>query len=622
MAMTPENQPIQESTEKSTQSRVGLRLQDVIMRINTANQGILSMRDKIQDEIKLTEAAERIVVLDCLSKNLMGTNLLGTLEEASKILIPYHNNDEKKKTLIVSSASSSSASQETECAILKTRGHVIDIPGAIEGRDTRSAQDGDIALISTRAGLMMAEARGRVEIINLTDEIVVNLTPSQELKGSDIYYKADGLLLLMLTNPTSPVITKLTDELTKNPLVYPYNLDEETQIALLWLSKKARVNRIDVNANSPEVGIELTRKGYRYPNIEDALKLPNYPDPYQMQTEEWRLSQSASEIGYHPDYVPGYVINRQKTYDEFYVNTLIALELLASRYGLVTAWVKPDRGTDGGGQGQLTTDTSQNQEIEAKIQEMWKQDGNWVVEAKTNYFKIMLPLDGIQKTLMTTPSVHVIKGEPKYTISVQLVDGVSWGGNLICSKNTWEHLVDMVDPTDSRIIKNPGLISQLKASYNQMPKAMHNYVDAINRSEKYKNGQVRGGADLAVATLGGKFGHDRVIVAVQDYNARANGCETAYALYDQAQEIYGEIGEAITRNITPKADFNTFSAQLSQIIEKVNTAYNKNISLDQVKLIAVSAGWGQFGMIGKNPIEITQNILLLELELRKSGLIQ
>ena len=621
--MTRENQSIQKSAEKTTESMVGLRLQDVLMRANITNQAILSLRYKIQTrKLSSPETNERIVVLDSLCEHLLGTDLCETLMEAGKILIPYHSNGEKKKALIISSASSSSASQETECAILETRGHIIDIPGAIEGRDTRSAQDGDVTLINTKAGLMMAKARGNIEIINLADEIVVSQTNSQELKGSDIYYKADRLLLLMLTNPTSPIITKLADELTKNPLVYPYNLDEETQIALLWLSNMAKVDRINVNANSPDVGIELTRKGYRYPPIKDALALPNRDNPYKMQTEEWRLSQAAHEIDYHPDYVPGYVINRPETYEEFYANIINSLKLLATRYGLETAWIKPDRGTDGGGQGPITTDATNRKEIETKIQGMWKQGGNWVVEAKTNYFKIKLPLDGIEKTLMTTPSVHVIKGEPRYTISLQLVDGVSWGGNLICSQKTWEHFVDMIDQTDPRIVKNPDLIRQLKKSYNLMPQVMHDYVDAINKSEKYKNGQVRGGADLAVATLGGKFGHNTVVVAVQDYNARANGCETAYALYDQAQEIYGESGEAITRNITPKVSFDAFSQELPEIIKKVNTNYGKNISTDQVKLIAVSAGWGQFGMIGTNPIEITQNILLLELELRKSDLIQ
>lgn len=613
---------VKQENERDNKPMVGLRLQDAILRADTTNPIVLNLREEIKEyRLYSQEENERIIVLEIISKSILGKNLSNALEEAGKLLIPYHNNGEKRKSLIISSASSASASQETECAILKTRGHVIDISGAIEGRDTRSAQNGDISLISTNAGLMMAKSREDVNIINLADEVVLDQTGSSDLKGSDIYYKADGLLLLILTNPNSPVLTRLIVELNDSPLVYPYNLDEETQIALLWLSKMAGIDYLNVNANSPEVGIELTRKGYRYPTIEDALTLPEYDDPYQMQMEEWKLSQSAHEIYYHPDCVPGYVINRSETYEEFYEKVCKSLNLLTTRYNLETAWIKPDRGTDGGNQGPISTNLGEN-DIAIKTQEMWNQGGNWVIEAKTDYFRIKLPLDGIEKTLTTTPSVHVIKGEPRYTISLQLVDGVAWGGNLICSQNTWQLLVDKVDMTDPRIINNPDLISQLKNAYNSMPQAMHKYVDAINRSGKYKGGQVRGGADLAIATLGGKFGHDKIVIAIQDYNARANGCETAYALYDQAQEIYGKSGEAITRNITPSVDFDTFLLHLPKIIEEVNISYGKEISLNQVKLIAVSAGWGQFGMIGTNPIEITQDILLLELQLRKSGLIQ
>ena len=131
--MTRENQSIQKSAEKTTESMVGLRLQDVLMRANITNQAILSLRYKIQTrKLSSPETNERIVVLDSLCEHLLGTDLCETLMEAGKILIPYHSNGEKKKALIISSASSSSASQETECAILETRGHIIDIPGAIE----------------------------------------------------------------------------------------------------------------------------------------------------------------------------------------------------------------------------------------------------------------------------------------------------------------------------------------------------------------------------------------------------------------------------------------------------------------------------------------------------------
>lgn len=621
--MTREIENRYKEIEEYAEPRVGLRLQDVIMRVDTRNSAILALREAIGVSAKSSAlSSERVVVLKALSKSVLGMDLDEALEEARKILIPYHNNGEQRVTLIISSASSASASQETECSILESRGHVIDIPGAIEGRDTRSANDGDTSLISTKAGLLMARARGNVEIVNLADEIVTDSGGNSALQGSDIYYKADGLLLLTLTNPNSRVIGQLVEVMKKSPLINPYNLDEETQLVLLWLAKRAGLDRVDVNANSPEVGVELTRKGYRYPAVEDAAKIPDYDDPYKMQLEEWKLSQAAGEIGYHPDSVPGYVINRTEEYDEFYIRVTSALSLLNHRYDLDDAWIKPDRGTDGGNQGPISTLVDNTQEIDHRIQEMWRQGGSWVIEAKTEYFKLKLPLDGIERTLSTTPSVHVIKGEPRFTISLQLVDGVAWGGNLICSQSTWNHLVDMVDRSDVRIVNNPELIDQLKDVFRLMPKVMHDYVEAINGSQKYRNGQVRGGADLAVATLGGKFGDNSIVVAVQDFNARANGCETAYALYDQAQDEYGKKGEAITRNITPKVDFTVFALKLPEIIEAVNADYDTRISNGQVKLIAVSAGWGQIGMVGTDAIEITRSILLIESQMRKSGLIQ
>ncbi len=637
--------------ETISRPAVGLRLQDVLLRVNTTEPTVLSLREKIIARLKSNPGEnERLATLNALSEAVIGLNLKEVEREANKMLIPYHTNGEKRKTLIISSASSASASQEAERGILEARGHIIDIPGAIEGRDTRSALSGDVALISTKAGLIMAKDKGDVEIINLADEAVLSQADGRLLQGSDVYYKADNLLLLILTNPGSNILSQISDQLTNHSLVYPYNLDEETQIALLWLAKKSGVDRLDVNANSPEVAVELTRKGYKYPNIEGALTIPYYSNPYLMQKAEWCLSPMAREIQHHPDYIPGYMINRSESLAEMYQKSLAACMFLASRYGLSTGWVKPDRGTDGGNQGPVEigidhlvsdriTSYIESGDIESalnlykaelpnlsqirqRIEDIWRKGGSWVIEAKTHYFTIKLPFNGEDRVFMTIPSVHLIKGEPRYTISLQLVDGVAWGGNLICSRQTWNHLVERIDRSDERVRNRPELVDDLKQSYELMTESMRSYVKAINTSEKYQNGQVRGGADLAICTLGGKFGHDKVMVAVQDYNARANGCETAYALYDQAQEMYEDKGEAVTRNITPKVDFYTFSFNLALAINEINKTHGENITPGQIKLIAVSAGWGQIGMIGTNAIQILQDILLLEEQLRKMNIVQ
>jgi hypothetical protein len=621
--MTKEqNKP--ETKETVGQPAVGWRLQDVLLRVNTSNLQLLEVRQQIQTNLEAKpEEGERMAVLQVVSQALLGLSLEEAKLEASRILVPYRTNGEKRRTLVISSASSASASQETECGILEVRGHVIDIPGAIEGRDTRSAREGDTAVISTKAGLMMAKAKPEVKIINLADEVLLNQADGGLVRGSDVYYKADSLLLLQLAKPESVTLNQVVEELKDLPLVYPYNLDEETQLAILGLVKRAGIQKVDVNANSPEVAVELTRKGYKYPTVEEALTVSYSSDTYIMQRSEWEKSQAAQEIGYQTDCVPGYAIKWTEKWENFYDQVVTAGKLLADRYGLESGWIKPDRGTDGGNQGAVNIGTNQQgQELEQRAKEMWCKGGDWVMEAKTNYFAVKFEFDGEERTMMTTPSVHVIQGEPRYTISMQLVDGVAWGGNLICSQKTWERLVTRLNPDDERLKNAPDLIRQLVKSYPQMTGAMSNYVEAINISVRYKNGQVRGGADLAVCTLGGKFGNDKVVVAVQDYNARANGCETAYALYDQAQEDYVGKGEAVTRNITPKVNFDAFSLVLPAAIDEVNKTYGKNISTEQVRLIAVSAGWGQMGMVGTDALEILQDVLLIEKQLRKMNVVE
>ena len=64
---------------------------------------------------------------------------------------------------------------------------------------------------------------------------------------------------------------------------------------------------------------------------------------------------------------------------------------------------------------------------------------------------------------------------------------------------------------------------------------------------------------------------------------------------------------AVTRNITPRADFVTIKQALDQE--------------ENVQLIAVSAGWGQMGIIGFDEPVILAKILSIEQGLREAGLI-
>jgi hypothetical protein len=637
-----------ENNPEKSQSTIGLRLQDVFTLI-TYDPILNGIRKKLEFNQKNNpDINKRIQVLDEVCLHILNINLDQALFECSTTLVPYRRDGNNRKFIIISSASTSSASQETEKGILNDRGHVIDIPGAIEGRDTISANPGDISIISTKAGLTMARTRSDLTLIDLTDQPLIN-TDKKVITVSDIYYKSDALLLLILLNPQSEILNRILLEFSNQPVVNPYNLDEETQLVLLWIAKKAGLPHIEVNANSPNVAVELTKKSYKYPTIEEALDIMYDPSPIQMQTTEWERSQAFSEIKYHSDYIPGYALLGSDNFHGM-SKTLIACMLLATRYGLDTGWIKPDRGTDGGNQypffiginpekvqnilellnnrlihKALEIYSSELPDIDQTmnhIDSIWQTNSSWVVEAKTNYFPIIFKYPLGEKIIMTAPSVHVLKGQPRRTVALQIVDDKAWGGNLICSQNTWNKLIEMIDPNDPRLKNNPALIDELLNCYPLMIHSIENLVTAVNNSEKYKNGQVRGGVDLAICTLGGKYHHEHVIVGLQDNNARANGCETAYSLYDQAQKVYGAQGEAVTRNVVPLVNFNTFLSALSLANQEVNQMFGTNVFDEQIRLIAISAGWGQIGMIGNDALEILQNIFLLENQLRLMHLIR
>ncbi|MBU0647620.1 hypothetical protein KJ855_00395, partial [Patescibacteria group bacterium] len=617
--------------ELASKLKVGLSLQDLLF----ADEGEMGVIGDLQRMAKqrmelYPKEPKREVMLNVLSYKILGMDLAEMKKRACRVFKSYRNNGEQKKNLlIVGGASPNSALQEIERQMLAEKGCVLDIPGGIETRDMSMSEESDVSLIATLAGLEMIERRRGKRVIDLANEVVCTRVAGEKIKGMDVYYKSDALLMLMLTNPESEVLLKLQYELKKNPLVCPYNLDEETQIALMWLADKNNMEIVDVDANSPEVSVELTRKGYRYPTVEEAARLEDCDDEElsdfekvkKMQEREWELSPMAREINYHPDCMPGYAIARSDNYEDFYQKILLACKLMSRRYGLDELWVKPDRGTDGGNQGIISMGDGK---FNKKIREMWKKKlvGAWVIEAKTKYFTIDFPVNGRVRKLKTAPSVHVLNGEPCKKVALQIDDESAWGGNMICTKETWDELIVMIDSNDERIINNPGLTEQLKNSYWDMEKLMSKYIGAVNGSDKYRNGQVRGGIDLALATLGGKFG-DEIVIVFQDNNPRANGGESARALYRQAQIKYGNgQGEASTRIITPNKSLDDYLKILSDAMENVYLKYDRKIDPDEVELISYSEGVGIFGMKGRNALVNLEKVLLLEDELRRLEVIK
>lgn len=572
----------------------------------------------------------RAQFLEAIASQVLEINNLEQLNQLSaEKLKPYKTNGQDRSTLIISSATPHSDAIKTEKGCYTHTGHIVDMPGAIESRDTHGAKDGDVSVISTPAGLAMSKD-SKAKIIDITQAEIMGVSTT------DIYFKSDIILGLILTQPDSEILQTLVEEIKKNPIIYPYNLDEETQIALLWLANQAGLKKLDVSANSAEVGRELTRKGFWHPTAKDALQVEFNDDPYEMQEAEWGQSQAAKDTKLHLDHVPGYVVNHDNDLIEFQKQIFTALMLHSTRYEFDTVWIKPDRGTDGGNQGALTIgEIDQDTRIEInnlidskqfdRALELFKasihpqhienieeqinnmQDSDWVIQALTHYF-------GDSEKI--APSIHIINGQVQETISIQSFmpgNDKEWGGNTLLSYQDWEQLIDDLDENqDPRLLY---LRQELKHSYHQVIEQLQKYLETINNSEKYKDGLVRGGIDIAFCTLGGKFKNEKLITSFQDHNIRANGCETARSLNKKIQEKYPGYTSG-TRNFSPKNyDLHQMKTLLPQVCEYLG------IPEDQVELIAVAKGWGQVGIIGRNTKDVKKRIDLIEDLLRGCGAI-
>lgn len=629
--------------------RIGLELQEVLLSLDSDNQTFQRIKETASVFAKDTSDTheQRKATLEAYSIQMFGEPLEEALKNARESVILFRPAGEIPKSLIITSGSPFSNSIATEKGSLESNGHIVDMPGAIEGRDTRSARDGDVALISTDAGLKMARSQQNVRLINLAEEVVFR-SKSKVIKGSDVYYKADGLMLLTITNPNSPVLLDLIQTCKEDPIVTPYILDNENLLVLYWLSKRAGNVKLRVNANSLEVSENLTRKGIKYPSPHEAVHLPFKNNPYEMQIEEWKLSESSKDLNFYPDTIPGYYVKRGESLAGFSSEIWLALALMSTRYDFTEVWIKPDRGTDGGGQKSIKLNPLRPKEsqsliqdlrknrlneavihyqnlqnkkaIETNIKEMKEFGGDWVIEALTHYFDLSKAFGDPRIKLTSTPSVHLIRGRARPTITLQFLDGNQWGGNFICDRKNWIKIVDSIE--DIRITKNPKLRDDLKNSYDIMPTLIDKYSRAVNQSNKFNGGQVRGGADLAIATLGGKFDSTKLVIGIQDYNARANGGETAYGIYDQAKSKYGDSATIATRNITPRVDFDVFDQRLNDVVLKTNQKFGTNILAERVRLVGVSAGWGQIAFIGTDGMEIVRDIFKVEEILRDERLIK
>ncbi|QQS39573.1 hypothetical protein IPM62_03100 [Candidatus Woesebacteria bacterium] len=578
---------------------------------------------------------DRLSILNSISHNLLGQSIQKTLHDATNIIHPFVSTYKKRKTLHICSASTCSKSWEIENSLIKSNDNPrpIDIPGGIGTRIISMSAPQDTVVISSLSEKKVTSFFNNVDIIDTCNDLVFD-----NHTCSDMYYKQEALLGLLLRHEC-PNIKRLMKAIKTNPVINIYAMDEETVLLLSVLINKAGINHLDVKANSPKLSLLLNNKSIRYPSCEKAWKM-KYSNNYLVtQDHEWQLSKLAKLTNYNfqIDQAPGYYIKSK--YDNQYWKSLIMHSL---RYDFDKVWRKPAIGTDGVHQGVINI-TLINKGIKTKIKNLISIDdqqainlfidnlvdknsainalrdihnigGDWVIEACVDNFKIQICNDKYPCTITTSPSVHLVNGKVNHHLTLQLTDKnedgtCQWAGNIIIDESKWRKLVmKTINTSDKQK-------DELFAAYTKIIKTMENLAEIINQKPEYKNQYVRGAYDVAIGMLGGKY-KNKVMTVMQDNNARANGGDTANALYLLAQKKFGSQACTVTRNVTPYKNYKDMLTCLQIEIAKLNTEGYK-ISKDQLHLLGLSVGWAQFGLIGNKLFETIKLVSLIENGLRK-----
>lgn len=319
------------------------------------------------------------------------------------------------------------------------------------------------------------------------------------------YYLSDVLLLLAaehLNNP-QPSIQALIGFLKKYPqaVVRLYVLDKSFQLFLTWLQRQTGLDKINIDANSPEVAAIWNNKNILYPTVADAKKMNIgiYNSPYQILEAERRETLFKEKLGLELPGLPGYVIQRKgRTLADFSQQVLDAAQLLQSRYGLVKGCLKACESGDGG---RITPniDLSSAAALEKLAETAYPNGDDYVLESHVNY--AVAPLG--KGTIKLSPSAHIRSGALGEGITLQFTEGASWVGNLYV---------------------NEQLAPQLGIPVPQYRTILQTVDSFRTACQQEYSGLAIGGFDFAIGQVGGKFGTD-MLLGVQDPNISFNGAE-------------------------------------------------------------------------------------------------
>jgi hypothetical protein len=212
-------------------------------------------------------------------------------------------------------------------------------------------------------------------------------------------------------------------------------------------------------------------------------------------------------------------------------------------------------------------------------------DEDYVLEAHAYYLNS--PPLGIGS--ITAPSAHIVGGQVAEGITLQMLEGNVWRGNVFVDLDT---------------VDDFGVSS---SEFEIITRSMQEMVYAFRGL-----GLVKGGIDFAVARVGGKFGSE-TLVGMQDLNLSSHGAEYLRAFLQKARDdlgsdlpIYGAAKVIVPSRAT---DLGALSRRFDRTEGRV---YTRAIS-------SVPGRWGLVAAANSSPRESLRILESLEESLRLEG---
>ena len=485
---------------------------------------------------------------------------------AERELRPFISDTGPERSLVMHSATPVLKFLEADLGDARHGRPPDDVATYIETRAVILADDGDLVVGRTAPWKAAAELEG-VEAVCIP--------------GIDYYYLSHALLKLLAdSGGDAPQLQRLAAALRENPrtVVRLYSLDREMQVVLLCLKRLAGLDVLYTDANEGEVAEYWNTKATLHPTVEDARALDvTSLAPSEMLAAETALSPLSRKLGLRFPALPGYTITGPALEQEL----PSAARLLIDRYAIRSGCLKPSQGGAGA---RIVTGVPLGDEAGVRrLAAAARADEEYVLEAHVDYQRTE-----IRGASLMAPSGHVRNGRVADGLTLQLMRGTSWQGNVY---------------VDEMSCGSVGLSAE---HYRLMLEAIRDLHAAFTRNDLTL---ATAGVDFALGRVGGAFG-EQTLVALQDPNLSSHGAEYLRLYLDQVRASGGPHYGA-TKVIRPSEQ-----TSLRRLRESRPTPNPRRRS----EVLAVVPGsWGMIAAAAETPLKAVAQLLDDERDLVQAG---